>query len=51
MKQIEIVAHLVSRRKILGLSQRDLAEKSGLKQFAIARLEKEGVIPRLVTLE
>lgn len=51
LEQIEIVAHLVSRRIKLGLTQRDVAELSGLKQSAIARLEKEGAIPRLDTLE
>ncbi|HEO8422733.1 helix-turn-helix domain-containing protein [Niallia sp. FSL W8-0635] len=51
LEHIEIVAHLVSRRIKLGLTQRDVAELSGLKQSAIARLEKEGAIPRLDTLE
>lgn len=51
LQQIELVAQLIVRRKELGLSQRDLAGRTGLKQSAIARLEREGVIPRLDTLE
>jgi len=51
LQQIELVAQLIVRRKQLGLSQRDLAEQTGLKQSAIARLEREGAIPRLDTLE
>lgn len=51
IEQIEIVAQLVARRKGLGFTQKDLAERTGLKQAAIARLEREGAIPRLDTLE
>lgn len=51
LEQIELVAQLIIRRKNLGLTQRELAEKTGLKQSAIARLEREGAIPRLDTLE
>ncbi|MBO0603524.1 helix-turn-helix domain-containing protein [Sporosarcina sp. E16_3] len=54
MMQIELVADLVDEirdtRKSLGLTQRDLAEKTGLKQSAIARMESGGVIPRLDTV-
>lgn len=51
IEQIEIVAELVSHRKKLGLTQAELAERSGLKQSAIARIEREGAIPRLDTFE
>ncbi|MGD6817994.1 helix-turn-helix domain-containing protein [Metabacillus sp. 84] len=51
IEQIELVAQLIIRRKTLGLTQRELAERTGLKQAAIARLEREGAIPRLDTLE
>lgn len=54
MMQIELVADLVDEirdtRRTLGLTQRDLAEKTGLKQSAIARMESGGVIPRLDTV-
>jgi transcriptional regulator with XRE-family HTH domain len=52
--QIELVADLVDeiieKRQSLGLTQRDLAEKTGLKQSAIARMESGGAIPRLDTI-
>jgi transcriptional regulator with XRE-family HTH domain len=51
VEQIELVAQLIIRRKTLGLTQKELAERTGLKQAAIARLEREGAIPRLDTLE
>jgi transcriptional regulator with XRE-family HTH domain len=53
-EEIEIISNLVSviikRRIELGLSQRDLAALTGIKQPAIARLETLGSIPRLDTL-
>ncbi|MGE7595641.1 helix-turn-helix domain-containing protein [Peribacillus frigoritolerans] len=52
--QIKLVADLVDeirgKREELGLTQRDLAEKTGLKQSAIARMESGGAIPRLDTV-
>jgi transcriptional regulator with XRE-family HTH domain len=52
--QIELVADLVDEikdtREELGLTQRDLAAKTGLKQSAIARMESGGAIPRLDTV-
>jgi len=45
-----IVAELIKLRVDKGLSQRDLAELTGLKQSAIARLEKLNAIPRLDTI-
>jgi predicted transcriptional regulator len=47
----EIVSKIIKRRAELNISQRSLAEKSGIKQSAIARLEKLNVIPRIDTLE
>ncbi|MGM8366020.1 helix-turn-helix domain-containing protein [Virgibacillus sp. W0181] len=49
--QSQIISGLIQKRKELGLTQRDLAERANLHQTAIARLEKEGAIPRLDTLE
>lgn len=53
-EEIEIISNLVSviikRRIELGLSQRDLAALTGIKQPAIARLETLGCIPKLDTL-
>lgn len=53
-EEIEIISKLVTevieRRIELGLSQRDLAALSGVKQPAIARFETLGTIPRLDTL-
>lgn len=46
----KLVTQIVDRRMELGLSQRDLARKANLKQSAIARLESQGVIPRIDTL-
>lgn len=52
--QIELVADLVDEiidaRQSLGLTQRDLAERTGLTQSAIARMESGGAIPRLDTV-
>lgn len=50
-KQSKIISDLIFRRKELGLTQRSLAKRANLHQTAIARLEKEGAIPRLDTLE
>lgn len=47
---VELVSSIVSRRKELGLSQRDLASRSGVHHIAIAKLEKNGTVPRIDTL-
>ena len=46
----EIIVHLITRRIELNMSQRDLAEKTGIKQPMIARIEKFDSIPRLDTI-
>ena len=46
----DIITRLVTERINQGLSQRDLAQKTGLKQSAIARIEKLQVMPRIDTL-
>lgn len=45
-----IIINIIKRRIDLGMSQRDLALKSGIKQPMIARIEKFDNIPRLDTL-
>lgn len=47
---VKIISIIINRRKELGLSQRDLAKMSGIKQSAIARLERLEVIPRIDTV-
>lgn len=42
---------LRSARRNAGLSQRELAEASGVKQPAIARIESGAVVPRADTLD
>lgn len=46
----DIIAQLIIERHNLGLTQNELAEKAGLTQSAIARLEKLDALPRLDTL-
>lgn len=46
----KLTAQLVMRREQLGMTQRQLAEKTGIKQAAIARIEMNGAIPRIDTL-
>ena len=46
----EIINAITDARIEQGLSQRDLARKSGIKQSAIARMESIQAIPRLDTL-
>ncbi|MED1287217.1 helix-turn-helix transcriptional regulator [Bacillus mycoides] len=52
--ELETAAYLVEKvknvREDLGWTQRDLAEKTGLKQPAIARIESGHTIPRLDTI-
>ncbi len=45
-----IAAKVAARRTHLGLSQRELAERVGTTQSAIARLERGGRPPRIDTL-
>lgn len=46
----EIIGTITEARIEKGLTQRDLAKMSGLKQSAIARMENIQVVPRLDTL-
>ncbi|MCM1305870.1 MAG: helix-turn-helix domain-containing protein [Bacteroides sp.] len=45
-----IITDIIEYRNDNGISQRDIAEKTGLKQPAIARMEKLDTMPRLDTI-
>lgn len=46
----DIVSTLINKRNELGISQRKLAEMTGIKQSAIARFESLKVMPQLNTI-
>jgi len=48
--EIELIGKMIEARERKGLSQRDLAELSGVKQPAIARLESMKSTPQIDTL-
>ena len=48
--EIELIGKMVEAREEKGLSQRELAQISGVKQPAIARLESMKTIPQIDTL-
>lgn len=48
--EIELIGKMVEAREKKGLSQRELARISGVKQPAIARLESLKTIPQIDTL-
>ena len=48
--KIELIGKVVEAREQKGLSQRELAEISGVKQPAIARLESMKTTPQIDTL-
>lgn len=48
--KISLVGKLIEAREQKGISQKRLAEMSGLKQPAIARLERMQVTPQIDTL-
>lgn len=47
---VELTGKLIEAREARGMTQRDLAEASGLKQPAIARIESHRSVPRVDTL-
>lgn len=48
--QVDLIGKMIEAREKKGLSQRDLAELSGVKQPAIARLESMKSTPQIDTL-
>lgn len=48
--EVELIGKMIEAREAKGLSQRDLAELSGVKQPAIARMESMKSTPQLDTL-
>ena len=49
--RVSIVKELIKARKELGISQYKLGELSGIKQSAIARLERGSINPKLETIQ
>lgn len=49
-EQNELLSQLKERRKELGYTQRDVAEKAGIPQSTLARLESGIISPRIDTL-
>ena len=50
LQMAQLVARIIERRQALGLTQKQLAERAGLKQAAVARLESATTLPRVDTL-
>lgn len=48
--EVSLIGKMIQAREAKGLSQRDLAEISGVKQPAIARIESMKSIPQIDTL-
>ena len=48
--RVEIISAIIDARLAKGLSQKDLAEITGIKQPAIARLEKGNISPSIDTI-
>lgn len=46
-----LVSSLIRRRKMLNLTQAEVAIRAGLTQSAVARLENDATIPRMDTLQ
>lgn len=45
-----VMSAIINRRKELGMTQTELAEKTGILQAAIARIERGSSIPKIETL-
>lgn len=49
-RQSDLISQLKNKRKQLGYTQREVAEKAGIPQSTLARLESGSISPRLDTL-
>jgi len=49
-KTVEIINKIIKTRERMGISQRELAQRCGMKQPALARIEAFKVIPKVNTL-
>lgn len=47
---VELICKMIEARENKGMTQAELAEKSGLKQAAIARLESMKIVPKIDTV-
>lgn len=45
-----MISDIIKRRRVLGLTQGDVAERAGITQAQVARLENSSHVPRLDTL-
>lgn len=48
--EVALIGRLVEAREAKGLTQKELAERAGLKQSAVARLENMKATPQINTL-
>ena len=48
--EVELIGKLIEAREQRGITQNKLAEMTGLKQSAIARLERMSVTPKVDTM-
>lgn len=50
-QKARVINTIVQRRRMLGMTQEEVAEKTGLTQSVIARLESSSHVPRFDTLQ
>lgn len=46
----QMISDIIKRRRVLGLTQGEVASRAGLTQAQVARLENSSQVPRLDTL-
>ena len=49
--EYELTRSLIAARMAAGMTQKDLAEKSGIRQSNISRIENGSCVPTLTTLQ